>query len=139
MTSDLALNVKTLVQKKKADAKNIVITGASIGANTVLKYAAKDKDVRAIVLLSPGLSYHDVITEPAARAYAGRSCFIACSKGDAYSYTSCRRLKEILDTGAGKKKSQAVLEVRRGRAHGTDMLGGELDSKLLNWLKDVLK
>lgn len=139
MSDDLKQVIGVLKDKYKVETKRVIIIGASIGANVTLKFAAKNKDVKGIILLSPGLNYHDVMSEPPAEEWDGRPCFIACSKGDVYSYESCRKLKEVMEKGAEAKKSKIVLEVMDGSAHGTYMLGGALDNKIMTWIKNLLK
>ncbi|MCX7000016.1 MAG: alpha/beta fold hydrolase [Candidatus Sumerlaeota bacterium] len=139
MSNDLRQVVGVLKDIYKVETKRVIIIGASIGANVTLKLAAKNKDVKGIILLSPGLNYHDVTSEPPAKEWDGRPCFIACAKGDAYSYESCQKLKEVMEKGAGTGKSRIVLEVMAGNEHGTDMLGGALDEKIMTWLKDLAK
>jgi dienelactone hydrolase len=139
MSNDLKQVVGVLKDTYKVETKKVIIIGASIGANATLKFAAKDKDVKGIILLSPGLNYHDVMSEPPAKEWDGRPCLIACAKGDAYSYESCQKLREVMEKGTEAGKSKIVLEVMEGSAHGTDMLGGALDEKIMTWLKDLYK
>jgi pimeloyl-ACP methyl ester carboxylesterase len=139
MSNDLRDVVGVLKDIYKVETKRVIIIGASIGANVTLKFAAKNKDVKGIILLSPGLNYHNVKSEPPAKEWDGRPCLISCAKGDAYSYESCQKLKEVMEKGAESGKSKIVLEVIEGSEHGTDMLGGALDEKIMTWLKDLMK
>ena len=141
MTDDLGLIIENLKKTKEDnfDPKQIILVGADIGANTALKYAAKNKEIKAIVLLSPGLNYYDIKTEPPAREWDGRPCLIVCAKGDKESYEASKQLKALMDKGAPDDKTKIKLEMVEGNAHGTDMLGGELDKKIVNWIRETMK
>jgi pimeloyl-ACP methyl ester carboxylesterase len=105
--------------------------GASIGANAALRYVAEDKDVRCIVLLSPGLDYRGLKTLGAAAAYGDRPLFIIASEEDEYSASSSRALYG--EAGSGRR-----LQVLSGAGHGTRMFKDpQLEPMILNWLRDV--
>lgn len=113
---DMALDVKAgkqFLKTQGVDVSNFTIIGASIGANTALSYAVTDKDVKTLVLLSPGLEYKGVTTEDTIVQYDGRLLLLASSE-DEYSAESCMRLNEL----AG----DATLKVYNNLGHGTQML-----------------
>ncbi|MEM3030629.1 MAG: alpha/beta fold hydrolase [Candidatus Micrarchaeia archaeon] len=107
-------------------ARAFALIGASIGANTALVYAAGDSDVKAAVLLSPGLDYRGVKTEDA----AGRTAIpllIAASDEDEYSFISVQRLAQLA--------SASELRTFSGAGHGTDMLARtNLTQEIIQWL-----
>jgi pimeloyl-ACP methyl ester carboxylesterase len=119
---------KAFLAAKGADTSRTVIVGASIGANFALDYAASDADVRAIALLSPGLSYHGVATADAMSAYGGRPAYLAASEEDTYAAESVGKLHEI----AGN----AELALFENAGHGTNILVAEpsFADKLVTWL-----
>jgi pimeloyl-ACP methyl ester carboxylesterase len=143
MTDDLGLIIENLKKNKDLanvfDPKQVILVGADIGANTALKYAAKNKEIKAIVLLSPGLNYYDIKTELPANEWDGRPCLIVCARGDKESYEASKQLKALMDKSAPDDKTKIKLEMVEGNAHGTDMLGGELDKKILNWIRETMK
>src|SRR3990172_4787453 len=51
---------KSFLVSKGRPADKISIIGASIGANTALRYASEDPSIRSLVLLSPGLNYQGI-------------------------------------------------------------------------------
>jgi pimeloyl-ACP methyl ester carboxylesterase len=119
---------KAFLDDKGADTSRTAIVGASIGANLALVYAAGDEDVKAVVLLSPGLDYRGVMTAPAMEMY-GRPSLIAASEGDGYSADSCRELKEIAD-------DSSELKLYDGSEHGTNIFGPEpqLETEVISWI-----
>jgi len=119
---------KTFLAGKGADTSRTVVVGASIGANLALNYAASDVDVRAVVLLSPGLNYRGVATADAMSAYGDRPAYLVASEEDSYSADSVGKLHEI----AGN----AELALFKDAGHGTNILLAEpsLAAKLVTWL-----
>jgi dienelactone hydrolase len=124
---------KEFLKRKKLDTKDLILIGASIGANIALNYAIEDKDVKKLVLLSPGRDYSGVKTLKAMKEYDGK-LFICASKDDPYSFSS---VKELYRIATCKKK----MVLYKNAGHGTRMFGkekqkpGELGELLLEWLK----
>ena len=107
--------------------KNIVIIGASIGANTALNYAATDNEIKNIVLLSPGLNFRGVKTEETIKRYRTK-ILIVSSEDDEYSFESSKTLKLL-------NRNVELKEYKSG-GHGTGMFPNtDLEKVLLNWLK----
>ncbi len=106
----------------------IIIIGASIGANHALIAAVEREEVRGVVLLSPGLDYRGVKTEPAATTLQ-KPVLIVASEDDAYSAMSSKKLYDLLP---GKKE----LKLFSTAGHGTYMFSEEsLKPLILNFLK----
>lgn len=131
---DIAEAVKFL-NEQGIELKNISIIGASIGANLALDFAAEHNEIKAVVLLSPGLNYRGFLAELSAknlRGDKGQVIFITAAIGDEYSADSVKKLSEMIP--AGVKKEVKILE---GRAHGTDMFKkiAFLEDEIINWLK----
>jgi alpha-beta hydrolase superfamily lysophospholipase len=137
MAGDLGAVVEYLRSKSDAAKRSVVFIGASIGGNAALIDAAADKSVAAVVLLSPGLNYHDVETEEAAKKYGTRPLLIIASMGDAQSYEPSAKLEQVV------KGANADAKVRflpgPGNAHGTDMLNPLVNEEILRWLGESLK
>jgi dienelactone hydrolase len=99
----------TFLQKREKRIGAIV--GASIGANTALRYSAIHKT--PAVLLSPGLTYHGIdINDTTSNA----PTLIIAAKSDNYAYTSSVELDRNNLFGEHR------LLVIKGNKHGTDML-----------------
>jgi dienelactone hydrolase len=124
---------KAFLAEKGADTSRLGIIGASIGANYALIYGAGDPDVKGVVLLSPGLEYHGVETEPAIEEYAGRPIIIAVSSEDRYSAESCETLADL-------GGDAAELKTFDGAGHGPDMFDAEPDfeSEVAGWFAGTL-
>ncbi|MBI2877950.1 MAG: alpha/beta fold hydrolase [Candidatus Tectomicrobia bacterium] len=121
---------------KEVDANRVAILGASIGCNVALNFASDHPQVRALVLLSPGLKYRGVLSEPAMKRYgaSGRSALIVARTDDGYSADSSKKLKSL-----AAARTTLILYERAG--HGTQMLAKErgLEEQILSWLKTALR
>ncbi len=104
----------------------INIIGASIGANTALNYAAENKDVNAIVLLSPGLNYRGIKTDKTIKQFDG-NILIIVNDGDTGSYEDSKKLSEL--------NNEVVLKVYKGNKHGTNMLNSEVKNLIKGFIK----
>lgn len=94
---------------------DLVLVGASIGANLALQYAAAHADVPGAVLLSPGLNYRDIATMPLIQSLTrDRHLFLAGSADDEISGPAVEKLTE---------RSLAQTDVKQftDAGHGTRM------------------
>lgn len=135
MELDTKAAVAWLREQRSVDRERIAIVGASIGANTALNYASRDSAIKAVALLSPGLSYRGVSTESTILSY-DRPLLIVASKGDDYSASSSRELY----ARSPLAPEQKMLVIYSGTAHGTKMFIAEpaLEGLLLDWLEGKL-
>jgi pimeloyl-ACP methyl ester carboxylesterase len=125
MTLDVKAG-KEFLKKQGLNVSELIIIGASIGANTALNYGVQDKDVKTIILMSPGLNYRGVTVEENAPKFDGRLLLIASSE-DEYSAETCMRLNEL----AG----DSTLKIYNNLGHGTDMLTSkEVRELILNYI-----
>lgn len=120
---------------KSKGVTSLSFGGASIGANLALQYLAEHAEARAAFLLSPGLEYRGVATEPAARSLRpGQAVYYAASADDAYSADTIRKL-------FGAAPSGVVREIKRfdTAGHGTTMFEREPSfmDEIAAWLKKV--
>ncbi|MEO0281956.1 MAG: alpha/beta fold hydrolase [candidate division WOR-3 bacterium] len=121
---------KIFLLERGYDPNKIALIGASIGANIALNYASTDEEIRVVALLSPGLDYRGVKTEKSMQDFDGY-VFIASSKEDEPSYSSCIKLKDI-----GNSKKTVIFYENAG--HGTWMFEKtDLSEKLLDWIENV--
>lgn len=104
----------------------VALVGASIGANTVLKYGAGKK--LATVALSPGLDYKGIKTEESIKNI--KKALIIATQGDSYSFQSSEKLKEL--------NENIKLITYNGKAHGTFIFLEEknLGKDIINWLNE---
>ena len=133
LEGDVRAAFRYLRAQKKVDAARIGLVGASIGANAALLFAAQEPLVRAVALLSPGLNYRGLTTEPALRSYGARPLFLAAGEDDFPSAQAVRRL-------AAAAQGEVVSKVYPGTAHGTDLLDApvDLDAALVAFLRSKL-
>jgi dienelactone hydrolase len=133
LTQDVRAAFHYLRAQKKVDAARIGLVGASMGANAALMFAAREPLVRAVALLSPGLNYRGLSTEPALRDYGVRALFLAAAEDDFPSAQAVRRL-------AAAAQGEVVSKLYPGTAHGTDLLDAPLglDVELVSFLRSTL-
>lgn len=120
---------------KQKGAEKIFVIGASIGANLALQYAAEHSDIRAVVLLSPGLDYRGVLTaDLPLQLHARQAVYYAASFEDSYSADSVRMLYQ--KTPEGVKKEEKIFDQA---GHGTDIFVHEPDfeGQIISWLKTL--
>ncbi len=131
MINDVEAAAKYLRERPDVDHARLYLVGASIGANLALAFAAAHPDVvKGVVLLSPGLDYRGVATEPAVSKYPGRMLLYS-SQGDEYSYQSVQRLAQLAGAARGMARYYS------GDGHGTDLMltHAEMSAAIVAWLK----
>lgn len=112
---DVRAAMDFLLTQSTVDAGRIGILGASYGSSNALIYAADDPRVKAVVALSPGLNYFNVLpTEPAVRKMDRRPILAIASKEDLRSIEAMNNFKEI--------SSSTTAHVVENAGHGTEML-----------------
>jgi len=116
----------------KYNYSDVVVIGASIGANTA-GLLAEHNWVKRAVLLSPGRDYYGLQPETVmidSAMPADKPVYIAVSADDTYSAESSQWL---FDNYAGPK----VLKKYPGGAHGTNIFKDvpDADKELLSWLR----
>jgi len=72
MVHDVEAAQRWLRRRDEVDPARTVIVGASVGASIALEYAARDRSVDGLVLLTPGLKYLDLDSKAAARKVRAR-------------------------------------------------------------------
>ena len=129
MVSDLDDAVNYLVNEKSTPAKSIGLMGASLGANTVILYAAVNKTIPFIILLSPGLNYAGLQAIPAITEIQKRPVLLVASPNDTYAYQSTHLLNSQI-----KENKRAVFYYGANGFHGVQMLNKSMTTKILMWI-----
>lgn len=113
--------------KEKGFGENqIVLIGASIGANLAIQALVEHPSIPVAIALSPGLDYHGVKTEfPIFKLDEHQLVVLVASNDDSESFESVRKLHEHNPT-------QTTLIERSGIGHGTHMT--DKDSFLMDEL-----
>jgi len=136
MLLDVEAAVDWLQAQPEIDGKHIALVGESFGANMVLRYAAINEDIAAVVALSPGLTYRGVRTDDMISQLSHTPLRIFVSQYDPFAFESCKRLVEI-QKEAGLAPATNTLTICTGNLHGSDMLLGvrNLPQIIITWLK----
>ncbi len=117
-----------------ADADDLGLVGASIGANLALSYAQGDPQIQAIVLLSPGEAYKGLKILPVMKDYRRRPVLILAAEGDSHSAATARKLKRAA-------RDYCEVRIYPGTAHGTDLLAAARNApgQIFLWLEPILR
>lgn len=106
--------------------ENIVVMGASIGANLAIQLLTRHPELPLAIALSPGLNYRGIKTdELITQLHPGQKVILVASEEDVESFESARTLQRL-------NPSQTVLIERKDLGHGTTMT--DKDPALLNEL-----
>lgn len=115
--------------------ERIFLIGASIGANLALRFQSEHPEIKASVLLSPGLNYRGVETEPAvAEVKESQAVFLAAGgKGDEYSTETAKKLTNML------KSNNKELKIFENAGHGTDIFKNNpsLEDEIILWIQSL--
>ena len=115
---------------KNKGATSVNIVGASIGANLALQYQAEHEEIEKSVLMSPGLDYHGIKTEPLSQEIQEtQKVFILAGTQDPDALEAAQTLPSLIK---GEKK----VKTYENSAHGTDLfdIDNNLITELINWL-----
>jgi dienelactone hydrolase len=123
--------------KGKGVADNLIAFGGSdIGGSIALKYAAVHPEVPMVFLLSPGMTYRNVTTVNAMRAYKDRPILLV--SGDADKYSAEAKILAVFAKNSVGAENLTVLTAPRG--HGVQLLyqKGVVD-KILDWIDNPVQ
>lgn len=122
---------------KGVPMEKISLIGASIGANLSLEFQASHPEIKASVLLSPGLNYKGIETEPLIKKInRDQSIFlVAGGDNDEYSTETVQKLHALA------KSENKQLKIFSNAGHGTSILREEpeLMEEIVEWLKAIYK
>ncbi|NOY06550.1 MAG: alpha/beta fold hydrolase [Chlorobi bacterium] len=114
---------------------NIGLLGASYGASNAIIYAADHPEIRAVVLLSPGLNYFNILpTLDAVRKYGKRPLLAVASSEDVRSVEAVREYAKV-------KTENYESKIYENAGHGTSMFASARDllPRLVGFFKQNLK
>jgi dienelactone hydrolase len=130
---DLEAAVEYLATSRRATSDKIIFIGASIGANLALQYIAKNPEFKTAILLSPGLNYRGIETEPLVKKLqAGQKVFFISAKDDGNNAKQNQKLFDLTPAGIEKK-----IKIYQTGGHGTDIL--ENQPELINLIIDFIR
>lgn len=134
------------LESKGAPKENIFLAGASIGANLSLQYQKENPEIRASILLSPGLDYRGILGgEIAKKLKNNQAIFIAgsehdCGYRDALGLAEDRCASDMArDILKYAPVSNKKLKIFSNSAHGTTMLARNIGftAELIEWLNGI--
>lgn len=129
---DVDAAVKYLLAKGVA-VNQVVLLGASIGANLALKYVADHPDFKTAILLSAGSNYRGIMTLPAAEALKpGARVFFVTSRDDNGNSDDTQKIFAAVPGDVEKR-----LHIYEHAGHGTNML--EKEPKLSNLMMEFVQ
>lgn len=119
MKADVEGAFNFLAKQKNVDNSKIGIVGASYGSSLAIIYAAENKQVKAVALLSPGLNYFgNMPTLPAIKNYGNRPILLVAAEDDKDSADSVRQLK------AANENSET--QIYKSGGHGTALFTAKI-------------
>ena len=126
------------LEEKGIALENISLIGASIGANLALWNLEDHPEIKQAVLLSAGLNYRGIKTEPLVKKLkTDQRIFFISSKDDVRSGGNNAEMNRELYKLSSPRLDSKIL-IYKNAGHGTDMFGKEspdLDTEILNWLR----
>ncbi len=129
MRRDVQAAVGYLRSQGVQDA-DIGLVGAYVGGTLALKYAVLHSSVSFVAMLEPGMSYENVPTVNALRAYKDRPILLLYSDRNKTSSRAVPILYEFAKRAAGPEKA-ALLNI------GSKRLTGSWSTKaLFDWIED---
>jgi dienelactone hydrolase len=129
MKADVDKAFNFLKRQKNVDSARVGIVGASYGSSLALDYAAENKEVKAVALLSPGINYFgNMPSEPAAKMFGNRPLLLVAADDDKESAETVKKLKQI------DEKYEMQIYPKGG--HGTNLFGAKVG--LEDLLEDFL-
>ena len=130
---DLEIAVDYLVKNRGAKSDKISFIGASIGANLSLQYISEHSEFKTAILLSPGLNYRGIKTEPMVKNLkAGQKVFFVSARDDGDNAEENQKLYDLTPENVINK-----IKIYRTGGHGTDILENqaELVTELVKFIK----
>ena len=98
-----------------AAEEEVVVVGASIGANLAIQFLQKHPHIMSAIALSPGVDYHGVVSDVSIENLADEQrVLLMASSEDVYSFESIEELHEL-------NRSQTSISRQSGAGHGTMM------------------
>lgn len=127
------------LKKEKGLKGDVKLIGSSIGGNIAFNFASENPKIKTVIMLSPGINYHNVIIKDTAVNCVGKNILLVSAKGDSFSANSCEQVKNIILSEQKKQNISTTDNIRyleiEGKEHGTKMLTPELIKEILIWLE----
>jgi pimeloyl-ACP methyl ester carboxylesterase len=120
------------LEKENYPKEKQFLVGASIGANLSFQFLSENPEIKAAVLLSPGLNYRGIILENFKKEGLGEKIMVVASQDDEPAILALKKLKEWYP-------NVYSFEYQIG-GHGTNLFHSipNLQEKIINWLREKL-
>ena len=131
------LAARNFFTDKGVEIKDIIVGGASIGANLSIQYIAQNPEARVGFALSPGFDYYGIETLPLAQKIdTEQLIYITAAKDDPNVPDSFKAVEELAQY-AGERVKPRIYE---DGGHGTDIFKKhpEFMEDLSEWLSDSI-
>jgi len=120
---DLQAAADYLVKERQATSGKIIFIGASISANLALQYISEHQEFKTAILLSAGLNYRGIKTEPSIKNLkAGQKVFFVSSRDDNGDSEENQTLFDLTSSDIFKK-----IKIYDTGGHGTDIFKSQPD------------
>jgi dienelactone hydrolase len=130
-------DVKAAIEfQKKEGHSQLFICGASIGANLALQIISESNDLDKAILLSAGINYKGIETEPLAeKVSVDKDIYLVAAKDDVRSGGSSDEQNRKILAALSCKKEIRIFETG---GHGTDIFNvhPSFMHELVSWLKE---
>lgn len=121
MKADVDNAFQFLAKLKNVNAQKIGIVGASYGSSLAMIYGAENKQIKAVVLLSPGLNYFgNLPIEDAVKNFGERPLLLVAAEDDRNSADSVKKIK----TSVLNENYEVQIYPKGG--HGTNLLAAKV-------------
>lgn len=114
----------------------IALAGADVGGSLALKYAAVHPKVPLLLLFSPGMSYQEILTVNAIRAYKDRPILLVYGEFDKTSSRATPILYEFARRAAGERNATVMVAPKR---HGHQLMASSVATQVLEWIAEPVK
>lgn len=134
---DIAAAAKFL-EEKGVPPEAVAIGGADLGASVGLKYAALHPEIAMVFVISAGMSYRDIPTVNAVRAYKDRPILFVVGEDDRKAVAETAILFQFAKQAVGEQNATLI---QAPKGHGTRVLyynKGVMD-QILDWIDTPVK
>lgn len=134
MTLDVEAAVEYL-QSQQVLPTTIALGGADVGSSIALKYAAVHPQVPMLFMLSPGMSYREVLTVNAIRAYTRRPILLVVGADDNRSTRETAVLHHFAKQAAGPENT-TLITAERERGTRILVVNKGVIGQILDWVEN---
>ncbi|MDP3014961.1 MAG: alpha/beta fold hydrolase [bacterium] len=130
---DLEAGVDYLIKNRQAAPDKIYFIGASIGANLSLQYISEHQEFKTAILLSQGLNYRGIKTEPLIKnLQSGQKVLFVSARDDGDNAEENQKLYGLTPASVIRK-----IKIYDSGGHGTDILQNQ--AELLNLIIEFIE